>query len=97
MDWLVEVQHSSSLWLPLRTPLWHTLRSTPAGSCPSWEVGERQVHAQQKKRHDDDQANELVKISDDLNDDQDTYQKANDSKGHLTLRHGNPPLRSHVG
>jgi len=58
---------------------------------PSREVGERQIHAQQKNRHDDDKANERVKISCDLYADQRTYQKADDSKGHLTLRHREPP------
>jgi hypothetical protein len=88
--------HSSSLWLPLCTPLRHTLRSTPAGSCPSRQVGEHQVYAQQKNRHDDDEANERVKVSCDLYASQDTYKKADASKGNLTLRYRDPPLRFHA-
>src|SRR5258708_23786308 len=85
-----------SLWPPLRPPLWHMLRSTPASSRPSWQVGERQVHAQQNNRYDDDQANECVEISCDLYANQDTYQKADDSKDNLTLCHRNSPLLIHL-
>ncbi len=92
-----EVQPPSSFCLPLQTPWRQTLRRTGAGSCPSWERGERQVHAQQKNSHDDDQANEHVEISGSFHPDQHTSKKAEDSKGHLTLRHRVPPLRSHGG
>jgi len=65
------------------------LRSTSAGSCPSRQVGEHQVHAPQNNPHDDKQANERVKISCDLHANQNTYKKAYESKDNLTLRHRN--------
>jgi hypothetical protein len=77
--------------------LWYTLRSTPASERTSWQVGERQVQSQHNYGHNNDQANEHVKISSDFYADEDAYQKADGSKDYLTLRHRIAPPRFFSG